>query len=273
MWPKSRNLAFVSVVVLAFVISSVRSEYTWNGSEWVWTESKAQAPPPSRTVEEEGSGGSYNNNKYSDYYEEDDDDTGFDDYDEGSGAGVESDANPYDGWNTDQQQRNNNNNYNSNNNNNNQAGSVNNYNNNYQDPYNANPVDPYGGRGQDNSQIYFTTSPPYFGNEVEKTDDIYVDPPMIPAMTTTTTVVPPKDPSISSRPKDSSRSTSFFAQPGTLAAVIGGAVVGLLCAILCVMFVVYRMRKKDEGSYALDEPKRSPTVNAYAKHPSREFYA
>ncbi len=138
--------------------------------------------------------------------------------------------------------------------------------------------------------------PPYFGNEAEKTDDIYVDPPMIP-VTTTTTVVPPKDPSISSRPKDSSRSTSFFAQPGTLAgefsdrfhsvklfpytkylffsniAVIGGAVVGLLCAILCVMFVVYRMRKKDEGSYALDEPKRSPTVNAYAKHPSREFYA
>merc|ERR1712223_841313 len=48
--------------------------------------------------------------------------------------------------------------------------------------------------------------------------------------------------------------TSFFAQPGTMAAVIGGAVVGLLCAILCVMFVVYRMRKKDEGSYALDEP-------------------
>ena len=59
----------------------------------------------------------------------------------------------------------------------------------------------------------------------------------------------------------------------SFSAVIGGAVVGLLCAILCVMFVVYRMRKKDEGSYALDEPKRSPTVNAYAKHPSREFYA
>merc|ERR1711881_265770 len=67
--------------------------------------------------------------------------------------------------------------------------------------------------------------------------------------------------------------TSFFAQPGTMAAVIGGAVVGLLCAILCVMFVVYRMRKKDEGSYALDEPKRSPTVNSYSKPPSREFYA
>ncbi len=57
-------------------------------------------------------------------------------------------------------------------------------------------------------------------------------------------------------------------------AVVGGAVVGLLCAILCVMFVVYRMRKKDEGSYALDEPKRSPTINSYTKPPtSREFYA
>ena len=59
----------------------------------------------------------------------------------------------------------------------------------------------------------------------------------------------------------------------SISAVIGGAVVGLLCAILCVMFVVYRMRKKDEGSYALDEPKRSPTVNSYSKPPSREFYA
>ena len=58
-----------------------------------------------------------------------------------------------------------------------------------------------------------------------------------------------------------------------LAAVIGGAVVGLLCAILLVMFIVYRMRKKDEGSYALDEPKRSHHVNSYSKPPSREFYA
>ncbi|EDS27888.1 conserved hypothetical protein [Culex quinquefasciatus] len=56
--------------------------------------------------------------------------------------------------------------------------------------------------------------------------------------------------------------------------VIGGAVVGLLCAILVVMFIVYRMRKKDEGSYALDEPKRSPTANTYAKNANnREFYA
>lgn len=34
------------------------------------------------------------------------------------------------------------------------------------------------------------------------------------------------------------------------------------------------MRKKDEGSYALDEPKRSPASNTYAKSANnREFYA
>ncbi|XP_053619384.1 syndecan isoform X2 [Amyelois transitella] len=74
------------------------------------------------------------------------------------------------------------------------------------------------------------------------------------------------------KPED--QATSFFAQPGILAAVIGGAVVGLLCAILVVMFIVYRMRKKDEGSYALDEPKRSPAAASYGKgHNNREFYA
>ncbi|KAK2717922.1 hypothetical protein QYM36_006648, partial [Artemia franciscana] len=67
-------------------------------------------------------------------------------------------------------------------------------------------------------------------------------------------------------PKDDT-TTSFFSQP----AIVGGAVVGLLFAILVVMFIVYRMRKKDEGSYILDE-KRSPTSNSYSKS-SREFYA
>ncbi|XP_012533864.1 syndecan [Monomorium pharaonis] len=78
-------------------------------------------------------------------------------------------------------------------------------------------------------------------------------------------------------PKPGDRASSFFAQPGVLAAVIGGAVVGLLCAILVVMFIVYRMRKKDEGSYALDEPRRSPAAQAFPKpgapHHNREFYA
>merc|ERR1712080_165460 len=122
-------------------------------------------------------------------------------------------------------------------------------------------------------------------------------PPAIPtttslSMNTTSssprTATPQKNPSRTSRlPQRSLKSPArlelstninpdprlFFAQPGILAAVIGGAVVGLLCAILLVMFIVYRMRKKDEGSYALDEPKRSPNVNSYSKPPSREFYA
>lgn len=49
--------------------------------------------------------------------------------------------------------------------------------------------------------------------------------------------------------------------------------VGLLCTVLLVMFIVYRMRKADEGSYSLNEPKRSPNVHSYLKAPSREFFA
>jgi len=77
----------------------------------------------------------------------------------------------------------------------------------------------------------------------------------------------PAPPNVIDRPTN--RPVSFFAQPGILAAVIGGAVVGLLCAILLVMFIVYRMRKKDEGSYILDEPKRVQ----HAKRGKGEIYA
>ncbi|KAK4313556.1 hypothetical protein Pmani_015104 [Petrolisthes manimaculis] len=75
---------------------------------------------------------------------------------------------------------------------------------------------------------------------------------------------------ISSRADD--QQVSIFAQPGILAAFIGGAVVGLLCAILLVMFIVYRMRKKDEGSYPLDEPKRMPLTSSYSPN-DKEIYA
>ncbi|KAL6722728.1 hypothetical protein Aduo_017826 [Ancylostoma duodenale] len=63
-------------------------------------------------------------------------------------------------------------------------------------------------------------------------------------------------------------------KPGIFAAVVGGTVVGLLTAILLVMFIVYRMRKKDEGSYALEEPKPRPYASyAYTKASTKEFYA
>lgn len=70
--------------------------------------------------------------------------------------------------------------------------------------------------------------------------------------------------------KKSEGQASFFSQPGILAAIICGAIVGLLCAILLVMFIVYRMRKKDEGSYVLDDSKRA--TSTYGKS-SKEFYA
>jgi syndecan 2 len=55
-------------------------------------------------------------------------------------------------------------------------------------------------------------------------------------------------------------------------ALIGGGVVLLLCLILIVLFIAYRVRKKDEGSYPLGDEK--PLKNyAYSKAPSQEFYA
>uniref|UniRef100_A0A915DQ59 Syndecan n=1 Tax=Ditylenchus dipsaci TaxID=166011 RepID=A0A915DQ59_9BILA len=48
----------------------------------------------------------------------------------------------------------------------------------------------------------------------------------------------------------------------------------ILMTILLVMFIIYRMRKKDEGSYSLDEPHAPPNYSyAYQKASTKEFYA
>jgi len=86
-----------------------------------------------------------------------------------------------------------------------------------------------------------------------------------PSIVPSDPLVPGDDPT-----KYYNQDTNFFAQPRILT---GGTVVGLLCTILLVMFIVYRMRKADEGSYSLNEPKRSPNVHSYLKAPSREFFA
>ncbi|CAD5228300.1 unnamed protein product [Bursaphelenchus okinawaensis] len=65
-------------------------------------------------------------------------------------------------------------------------------------------------------------------------------------------------------------------QPGILAAISGGVVIGILLAILVVMYIVYRIRKKDSGSYPVDEPRQPPHYSyAYQKAPTatKEFYA
>jgi len=60
----------------------------------------------------------------------------------------------------------------------------------------------------------------------------------------------------------------------SISAISGGSVIAILLTILLVMFVVYRLRKKDEGSYSLDEPRHPPNYSyAYQKAPTREFYA
>ncbi|XP_048414004.1 syndecan-3-like isoform X1 [Stegostoma tigrinum] len=57
-----------------------------------------------------------------------------------------------------------------------------------------------------------------------------------------------------------------------LVAVVVGGVVGALFAAFLVMLLIYRMKKKDEGSYTLEEPKQASI--AYQKpEKQEEFYA
>ncbi|XP_053210753.1 syndecan-like [Panonychus citri] len=72
--------------------------------------------------------------------------------------------------------------------------------------------------------------------------------------------------------KQDTRPVSLFAQPTMLAAVIGGIVVSLLCAILLAMFIIYRTRKKDEGSYICEPSLTSPVISHYGKGSSNKFY-
>jgi hypothetical protein len=66
---------------------------------------------------------------------------------------------------------------------------------------------------------------------------------------------------------------SIITKPGILAGIVGGAIIGILTAILLIMFIVYRMRKRDEGSYALEESKKPLNAYDYRNCPTKEFYA
>ncbi|KAJ8259184.1 hypothetical protein COCON_G00181960 [Conger conger] len=58
-----------------------------------------------------------------------------------------------------------------------------------------------------------------------------------------------------------------FSKPEVLAALNAGGAVGLLFAILLILLLIYRMKKKDEGSYDLG---KKPI---YTKAPTAEIYA
>ncbi len=66
---------------------------------------------------------------------------------------------------------------------------------------------------------------------------------------------------------------TIISKPGILAGIVGGAIIGVLTAILLIMFIVYRMKKKDEGSYALEETKKPLNAYDYRNCPTKEFYA
>jgi len=55
-------------------------------------------------------------------------------------------------------------------------------------------------------------------------------------------------------------------------ALIVGGCVGLLFAICVILLLAYRMRKKDEGSYALDDQKK-PVTSPYKYSQGQEYYA
>lgn len=60
-------------------------------------------------------------------------------------------------------------------------------------------------------------------------------------------------------------------------AIIVGVVVGAILSILIIVFLVYRLRKKDEGSYSLDEQSsamlRNDTDSPPPKGKGEEYYA
>lgn len=80
-------------------------------------------------------------------------------------------------------------------------------------------------------------------------------------------------PSIFTYQNNRSKLLNIIKKPGILAGIVGGAIIGILTAILLIMFIVYRMRKKDEGSYALEETKKPLNAYDYRHCPTKEFYA
>uniref|UniRef100_A0A8C6WWY0 Syndecan n=1 Tax=Neogobius melanostomus TaxID=47308 RepID=A0A8C6WWY0_9GOBI len=60
---------------------------------------------------------------------------------------------------------------------------------------------------------------------------------------------------------------SIFNKTEVLAALIAGGAVGLMFAVLLILLLIYRMKKKDEGSYELGKKpiyKKAPTAEIYA---------
>ncbi|XP_069092092.1 syndecan-1 [Pleurodeles waltl] len=99
--------------------------------------------------------------------------------------------------------------------------------------------------------------------------DFFIEPSIEPAMPEESA---PKIGTAVENDGVSETSKGLMEQKGVLAAVIAGGVAGLVLAICLVGFMLYRMKKKDEGSYCLEETKQ--TNGGYEKPiKQEEFYA
>ncbi|KAM4582763.1 syndecan-4 isoform 2-T3 [Fundulus diaphanus] len=77
----------------------------------------------------------------------------------------------------------------------------------------------------------------------------------------------PKDQNPSNVLMSQATGDSIFNSTEVLAAVIAGCAVCLLFALLLILLLIYRMKKKDEGSYDLGKKpiyKKAPTTEIYA---------
>uniref|UniRef100_K7G570 Syndecan n=1 Tax=Pelodiscus sinensis TaxID=13735 RepID=K7G570_PELSI len=100
-------------------------------------------------------------------------------------------------------------------------------------------------------------------NRIKDVDENLVSNEVIPHK-----VLPPEEMNPSNKiSMASTANSSLFERKEVLAALIAGGVVGLLFAVFLILLLVYRMKKKDEGSYDLG---KKPI---YKKAPSNEFYA
>ncbi|NXW92312.1 SDC3 protein, partial [Alopecoenas beccarii] len=112
------------------------------------------------------------------------------------------------------------------------------------------------------------TTRPELGNEVMAV----VTPPLGPALGKN------PEPGLIDNTIDSGNSAAQLPQKNilerkeVLIAVIVGGVVGALFAAFLVMLLIYRMKKKDEGSYTLEEPKQA-NVTYQKPDKQEEFYA
>ncbi|NXP56397.1 SDC3 protein, partial [Heliornis fulica] len=112
------------------------------------------------------------------------------------------------------------------------------------------------------------TTRPELGNEVMAV----VTPPSGPGL------VKNAEPGLIDNTIDSGSSAAQLPQKNilerkeVLIAVIVGGVVGALFAAFLVMLLIYRMKKKDEGSYTLEEPKQA-NVTYQKPDKQEEFYA